>query len=69
MKHSDWLPIPSTMPVSNQSECFISVQYSYTTLKIVYDIDSSFNNWKIVGTKMDGSSVDPMSFDHLVVQS
>ena len=36
-----WLAHPSTMTISNQSECFISAWHtSYATLKTVYDISS-----------------------------
>ena len=33
-----WLAIPSHVTSFNQSECIISAQHSYTTLKLVYDI-------------------------------
>ena len=48
-----WLASPSTMTISNQSECFISPKHNYATLKIVYD--RAQKKFSIIKTMRDQS--------------
>ena len=62
-----WLAVPSPMTSFNQLESFISTQYSYATVKLVYDIGSWVEGTATMSLPLTAASIQlrPQNVQHI----